>query len=73
MTTSFKNIEALSLPERILMVEDLWDSIVKDNAGIPVLDWQKKELSLRKRKLRKNPDSVMTWRQVKQSILVRNA
>lgn len=61
------------MPERILMVEDLWDSIVKDNAGIPVLDWQKKELSLRKRKLRKNPDSVMTWRQVKQSILVRNA
>jgi len=73
MTTLFKNIEVLSLPERILMVEDLWDSIVKKNAEIPVLDWQKKELSLRKRKLRKNPDSVMTWRQVKRSILVRNA
>ncbi len=73
MTTLSKTIEALPLPERILMVEDIWDSIAKNNADIPVLEWQKKELSRRKRNFRKNPDSVMTWQQVKGSILVRNA
>jgi putative addiction module component (TIGR02574 family) len=73
MTTLCKNIETLPLPERILMVEDIWDSIAKNNANIPVLEWQKKELSRRKQSFRKNPDSVMTWQQVKKSILVRNA
>ncbi|MDD5483965.1 MAG: addiction module protein [Kiritimatiellae bacterium] len=55
------------------MVEDIWDSIARSNADIPVLEWQKKELSRRKRSFRKNPDSVMTWQQVKRSMLVRNA
>ena len=73
MATSFKNIETLPLPEKILMVEDSWDSIAKDNADLPVLEWQKKELSRRKRSFRKNPASVMTWQQVKKSILERHA
>jgi len=64
MTISCKNIETLPLPERILMVEDIWDSIAKNNADIPVLEWQKKELSRRKRSFRKNPDSVMTFNMI---------
>lgn len=69
MTTALKEIETLPLPERILLVEDLWDSIAKSNAELPVHDWQKKELARRKLGFRKNPDSVLTWHQVKKSIL----
>ena len=60
------------MPERILMVEDIWDSIAKNNADIPVLEWQKTALSQRKQSFRKNPNSVITWQQVKTSILERN-
>jgi putative addiction module component (TIGR02574 family) len=73
MTTALQDIETLPLQERILMVEDLWDSIAKSHAEVPVLGWQKKELSRRKRNFRKNPNSVMTWQQVKQSVVVRHA
>lgn len=73
MTTALKEIETLPVPEKLLIVEDLWDSIAKSNAELPVHDWQKKELARRKRSFLKNPDSVMTWHQVKKSILVGNA
>lgn len=72
MTTALKEIETLPVPEKILIVEDLWDSIAKSNAELPVHDWQKKELARRKRSFRKNPDSAMTWHQVVKSILVAN-
>ena len=73
MTTTLKALDALPIPEKILMVEDLWDSIARSNAELPVHDWQIKELARRKQNLRKNSTSVMTWRQVKKSILVNNA
>jgi len=73
MTTALEEIATLPIPEKILLVEDLWDSIARSNAELPVHDWQKEELARRKRIFLKNPDSAMTWDQVKKSILVANA
>ena len=73
MTTALKTLDALPIPEKILMVEDLWDSIARSNAELPVYDWQIKELARRKQNFRKTPASVMTWHQVQRSILVNNA
>ena len=73
MTTALKALDALPIPEKIMMVEDLWDSIAKSNAEVPVYDWQIKELARRKHNFSKTPTSVMTWHQVKRSILVNNA
>jgi putative addiction module component (TIGR02574 family) len=72
MTTLVKNMDRLPLQEKIILVEDLWDSIARNNADLPVLDWQKQELARRKQSFRKTPRSVMTWQQVKKSILVQN-
>jgi putative addiction module component (TIGR02574 family) len=68
MTTALGDLETLTVPERILIVEDLWDSIAKSSAELPVHDWQKKELSRRKKNFLKNPDSVMTWHEVRKSV-----
>lgn len=73
MTTAFKAIDALPISEKIIMVEDLWDSIAKSNAALPVHDWQETELARRKRKFNRSPNSVMTWHQVKKSILGKDA
>jgi len=73
MTRALREIETLPIPEKILIVEDLWDSIAKSNEELPVHDWQRKELASRKHNFRKNPDSAMTWDEVKKSILVANA
>ncbi len=37
-------IDKLGLAERLLLVEDVWDSIAKSNLELPVPEWQKKEL-----------------------------
>ena len=73
MITAIKTIDTLPVSEKIIMVEDLWDSIARNNADLPVLDWQKTELASRKRNYSQNPKSVMTWNQVKKSILGKDA
>ena len=71
MTTTLQELETLSVSERVQLVEDLWDSIARSNANLPVPQWQKDELARRKRNYRQNPDSGESWEQVKQSILMR--
>ena len=69
MMKALQEIETLSVPERVQIVEDLWDSIARSNATPPVLQWQKDELARRKQRYPQNPDSGHTWDQVKRSIL----
>ncbi len=69
MTTALQELEALSVPERVQIVEDLWDSIARSNAKLPVTQWQKDELARRKKLYLQNPDSGETWDQVKRAIL----
>lgn len=69
MNTVLKELETLSVSERVQLVEALWDSIARSNAGVPVLQWQKNELNRRKRNYLQNPNSGQTWDQVKRDIL----
>lgn len=59
----------MSVTERVQIVEDLWDSIVRSNANLPVPQWQKDELARRKKRYQQNPDTGETWDQVERSIL----
>ena len=67
--TTLQELETLSVPERVQLVEDLWDSIAKSNAELPVPQWQKDALANRKRNYLQNPGSGQVWNQVKQDIL----
>ena len=69
MMTALQELETLPIPERVQLVEDLWDSIARTNAEIPLPQWQKDELAHRKRDYLQNPDSGQTWDQVKQDVL----
>lgn len=69
MTTAMQELETLPVFERVQLVEDLWDSIARSNAEIPIPQWQKEELDRRKQNCLRNPDSGRTWDHVKQDIL----
>ena len=43
--TDIPEIAQLSTPEKILLVEDLWDSIASDESGVPVSQSHKEELA----------------------------
>jgi len=69
MTTALQQLESLSVPERVQLVEDLWDSIARSNAQIPIPQWQKDELARRKRDYLRHPELGLPWPKVKQAIL----
>ena len=61
-------IAKLSTPEKILLVEDLWDDLAGIPEQVPVYAWQKRELERRKTNLMNNPASGLHWEQVKKRI-----
>ncbi len=47
-----KEIDNLALSEKLILVEDIWDSIAQSNAELPMPEWQKAELDKRRRRWR---------------------
>ena len=69
MDDVLEELEKLPVADRIQIVEDLWDSIARSNAEVPIPQWQKDVLGSRKRNYLQNPSSVQTWERVKREIL----
>jgi putative addiction module component (TIGR02574 family) len=70
MSVSIKSlgIERLSVSERLILVEELWDSIA---ASTPITDAQRTELDRRLVDHEANPDDVVAWEEVHSSITAR--
>ena len=53
-------ISKLSTPEKILLVEDLWDNISADDASIPVPESHKAELDKRYKRFQSAPSTLLS-------------
>jgi len=53
-------IARLSVPEKILLLEDLWDSIASDESSVPVPQSHRDELDRRLTQYEKDPGSLLT-------------
>jgi len=42
-----QEIGKLDLSEKLLLIEDVWDSIAQNNSELPMPEWQKRELDKR--------------------------
>ncbi|MBI4557575.1 MAG: addiction module protein [Candidatus Hydrogenedentes bacterium] len=58
--SDFPNLVNLSTPEKILLVEDLWDSFASDQSSVPVLPEHLEELDRRLNRCTSNPDNILT-------------
>jgi len=58
-------ISKLSIPDKILLVEDLWDKIVADESDIPVPQSHKKELSKRLRRYKTTPGNLLSLKELR--------
>ena len=63
------NLDKLSHSERILLVEQLWDSIRAEAETTPLSDAQKAELYRRLAEFELSPDEGDSWEIVKARIL----
>jgi len=67
--THFSQLFELSVPQKLQLVEDLWDSIAAVPESVPVPEWQKEELDRREAQFRQNPDSAIPWEEVKKRVI----
>ena len=55
----------LSIADRILLVEEIWDTIAEENQAFELTDSQKRELDRRLASVRANPTQGRTWNEIK--------
>lgn len=55
----------LSISDRILLVEEIWDTIAEENQAFELTDAQKRELDRRLELARANPGQGRTWDEIK--------
>jgi len=68
MNSNGISIFDLSPPEKLQLVEDLWDDLAASPSTVPVHEWQKHELARRKANLMSKPASGLTWDEVKSRV-----
>jgi putative addiction module component (TIGR02574 family) len=71
ITTTLNQIIALSIQDRIRLVQAILDSIAAEQDHLDLTDTQKQELDRRIDDYEANPDNVLTWEEVKASVKAR--
>ena len=61
-------IAQLSVPEKILFVEELWDSIATDEASVPVPQSHKEELDRRLQSYASAPGNLLSLEELQDRI-----
>lgn len=62
-------IRSLPIPERVHLVEQIWDSIVEDEQTFELTDLQKAELDRRIAAHEASPNRGKPWEEVKKRLL----
>ncbi len=57
-------INRLSLPQKLILAQDIWDSIALEGNNLPMPAWQKKELEKRYGQYQQNQVELHDWRRI---------
>lgn len=69
--TIISEIAELSIPEKILFVEDLWEDINSEEPSVPIPPSHKKELDERFMKYKANPGYLLSLEQLQERLEAR--
>lgn len=58
-------IDRLSVAQRILLVEEIWDSIAAEGAEVPLTEAQRQDLQRRLAAYEADPKAGSSWEEVK--------
>jgi putative addiction module component (TIGR02574 family) len=64
-----KQAKNLSIPERIRLVEEIWDTIAEENEAFALTETQKLELDRRLELARNNPARGRTWDEIRSEFM----
>ena len=65
---SIDEIKQLDITERIILVEEIWDSIAKEQDSVGLSEYEKSILDERLAALKSNSDNLMSWDEMKAKI-----
>jgi len=63
-----KQINKLDLSEKLILVEDIWDSIARSNSVLPLYEWQKAELDKRYKEYKNGEQTLHNWNEVHEEL-----
>ncbi len=63
-----EEINQLELSEKLMLVEDIWDSIAICNSDIPMAIWQQQELDARYKEFKQGASGLQSWQQVHEEL-----
>jgi len=66
--SDISEITKLSTPEKILLVEDLWDSIASDESVVPVPQSHMEELDIRLKRCEAAPGNLLSLEELRTRI-----
>ena len=61
-------ISRLELSEKLLLVEEIWDSIAVSNSELPMPEWQKNELDRRFQDYKEGKFELHDWKTVHEEL-----
>lgn len=62
------NFEELTVAEKIIYVQQLWDRIAEHPEDVELTDAQQKELDRRLQRFQDNPEETIAWKDVRASL-----
>ena len=65
---SIDEIKMLDITERIMLVEEIWDSIAKEQDSLVLSVYEKKILDKRLASLKNNPNNLLSWNEIKKRV-----
>ena len=71
MTKPAYDYRKLSIPERLELVEDIWESIAQDADVFPLSEEQRAELDRRLEAHQRDPESAIPWTEVRRELFER--
>jgi len=71
ITEKFPQLATLTDEEKLLLAEELWESVAGDSSHIKLTDAQKTLLDRRWKEYEANPDSASSWEEVKRRVFNR--
>ena len=63
-----KEINNMGLSEKLILVEDIWDSIARFNTELPMPEWQKSELNKRYKDFKDGELELHSWEAVHEDL-----
>ncbi len=71
-TVKSLGLDQFSVAERILLVEEIWDSIAEEAEEVPLTNAQQQDLERRLAAHEANPKAGSSWEEVKARLLSRS-